>query len=71
MRKNQGTRVLAVCVLVLAAVGATGSWAADSPADRTATDPKAIPSPASESAKPVPIEDLFYSRRVSSPAKAV
>jgi len=43
-------------------------FAADSPDDRRATDPKSISSPASPSARPVPIDDLFYSRRVNSPA---
>ena len=39
-----------------------------SPNDRTPTDPKSITSPASPSARPVPIDDLFYSRRVASPS---
>ena len=43
-------------------------FAADSPDDRQPTDPKVIASPSSPSAHPVPIDDLFYSRRVSSPA---
>ena len=42
--------------------------AADSPNDRQPTDPKSLSSPASASARAVPIEDFFYSRRVSSPA---
>ena len=46
----------------------TASLAADSPNDRQPTDPKSISSPANPSAYPVPIDDLFYSRRVSSPA---
>lgn len=37
---------------------------ASGPADRQPTDPKSISSPASPNAKPVPIDDLFYSRRV-------
>lgn len=37
---------------------------ASGPADRQPTDPKSITSPVSAGAKPVPIEDLFYSRRV-------
>jgi dipeptidyl aminopeptidase/acylaminoacyl peptidase len=37
---------------------------ASGPADRQPTDPKSIASPFSAGAKPVPIEDLFYSRRV-------
>ena len=43
-------------------------FAADSPADRQPTDPKSISSQSNPSAKPVPIDDLFFSRRVSSPA---
>jgi len=38
----------------------------DGPADRQPTDPKSITSPTSAGAKPVPIEDLFYSRRISN-----
>src|SRR5262245_47009573 len=38
------------------------------PADRQATDPKSISSQSNPAAKPVPIDDLFFSRRVSSPA---
>jgi len=40
----------------------------DSPNGRQATDPKSITSLPNPSARAVPIEDLFYSRRVSSPA---
>jgi dipeptidyl aminopeptidase/acylaminoacyl peptidase len=40
----------------------------DGPADRQPTDPKSITSPASAGAKPVPIEDLFYSRRITDQA---
>ena len=43
-------------------------FAADSPDDRQPTDPKSIASQANPSARPVAIEDLFFSRRVSSPA---
>ncbi len=41
---------------------------ASGPADRQPTDPKSITSQSNPSAKPVPIDDLFFSRRVSSPA---
>src|SRR5215471_3806802 len=44
--------------------------AADSPSDRQPTDPKSLTSPSSTSARAVPIEDFFYSRRVSSPSWA-
>jgi len=42
--------------------------AAGSPNDRQPTDPRSLSSPSSSSARAVPIEDFFYSRRVSSPA---
>ena len=38
------------------------------PDDRQPTDPKSITSQSNSSAKPVPIDDLFFSRRVSSPS---
>jgi dipeptidyl aminopeptidase/acylaminoacyl peptidase len=38
---------------------------ASGPADRQPTDPKSITSPVSANAKPVPIDDLFYSRRIA------
>ena len=38
------------------------------PSDRQPTDPKSIASQSNPSAKPVPIDDLFFSRRVSSPS---
>jgi Tol biopolymer transport system component len=38
---------------------------ASGPADRQPTDPKSISSPTSPNAKPVPIDDLFYSRRIA------
>jgi len=41
---------------------------ASGPADRQPTDPKSISSPASANAKAVPIDDLFYSRRVGDQA---
>ena len=41
---------------------------ASGPADRQATDPKSINSVANPNAQPVPIDDLFYSRRVFGPS---
>jgi dipeptidyl aminopeptidase/acylaminoacyl peptidase len=38
---------------------------ASGPGDRQPTDPKSIISPASAGARPVPIDDLFYSRRIT------
>ncbi len=68
MRKSHLLRLSVLGVGLLTAVGLSSAWAADSPADRKPTDAGAISSPASTVARPVPIEDLFYSRRVSSPA---
>lgn len=68
MRGKHSIRVLVVCLLALAEVSTSSVWAADSPSDRVPTDAKSITSPSAPQASPVPIEDLFYSRRVSSPA---
>src|SRR4051812_45373843 len=38
---------------------------ASGPGDRQPTDSKSITSPVSAGAKPVPIDDLFYSRRIT------
>ena len=40
----------------------------NSPAERKATDPKSIDSKKNGSARPIAVDDFFYSRRVSSPA---
>ena len=68
MRPNfKFAHAVAVLVLVLSALLA-GQEMPSSPNDRKATDPKSIDSPSSKLARPVPIDDLFYSRRVASPA---
>jgi dipeptidyl aminopeptidase/acylaminoacyl peptidase len=54
--------------MFLCAVCFAAAQNANSPGDRAATDPKSVTSPANASAQPVPIDDLFYSRRVASPA---
>jgi len=41
---------------------------ASGPADRQPTDPKSINSPVSAGARPIPIDDLFYSRRITDQA---
>jgi len=41
---------------------------ASSPEDRKATDPKSIASPANATARPVPIDDLYFTRSVGSAA---
>ncbi len=66
-RNSSAIRAAFATLFVLLALTAA-VLAADSPKDRQATDPKSISSPANLSAHPVSIEDLFYSRRVSSPA---
>ncbi len=55
-------------ILTIALLFSLLAFAADSPADRQPTDPKSIASQSNPSAKPVPIDDLFFSRRVASPA---
>ena len=68
MRPNfKFAHAVAVLVLVPSALLA-GQEMPSSPNDRKATDPKSIDSPSSKLARPVPIDDLFYSRRVASPA---
>jgi dipeptidyl aminopeptidase/acylaminoacyl peptidase len=61
------SRNLASGILVSAAVS-FGAAAANSPNDRQATDPKSTRSDSSPSSRPIAIDDLFYSRRVTSPA---
>lgn len=39
-----------------------------SPSDRKPTEPKSIDSKKNDSARPIAVDDLFYSRRVASPA---
>lgn len=56
---------IAAILLVFCAPFCAG---ASGPADRRPVDPKSITSPVNPSARPVPVEDLFYSRRVSFPA---
>ena len=50
-------------ISILLTLLCTLSFAAG-PADRQPTDPKSITSQSNPSAKPVPIDDLFFSRRV-------
>jgi dipeptidyl aminopeptidase/acylaminoacyl peptidase len=60
--------VFAVVVgIVSALLFCASTWAADSPSDRQATDPRSISSASNPSGRPVSIDDLFYSRRVASP----
>lgn len=61
MRYRHFTYLIAALLSSLIAV-------AVGPADRHPTDPQSISSQSNPSAKPVPIDDLFFSRRVSSPA---
>ena len=67
MRKQSSAKWVVFLVSAFLGLAAIG-FAADSPDDRKPTDPKSIISSSSSSAHPVPIDDLFYSRRVSSPA---
>jgi dipeptidyl aminopeptidase/acylaminoacyl peptidase len=63
MRTNRVAYLLAAVLLGMALL-----YASDSPNDRQPTDPKSIASQTNASARPVSIDDLFFSRRVSSPA---
>jgi dipeptidyl aminopeptidase/acylaminoacyl peptidase len=68
MRRNSNTGRAGFATLYVLLTVAAALFAGDSPNDRQLTDPKAITSPSNPSAHPVAIEDLFYSRRVASPA---
>lgn len=57
--------LLASLLLLLSPLGGIAS---DSPDSRQLTDPKSVNSASNASARPVAIDDLFFSRRVSSPA---
>jgi dipeptidyl aminopeptidase/acylaminoacyl peptidase len=57
-----------LCTATLLIFCSSFLFAASGPDDRKPTDPKSLTSAANASARPVPIEDLFYSRRVSSPS---
>jgi len=50
---------------LLLAIAATLFIFARSPQERTITDPQSIVSPKSDRARPVPIEDLYFTRTVS------
>jgi Tol biopolymer transport system component len=54
--------------ILLLVVSATLLSAVSGPDDRTATDPKTVTSVSNPDARPVPVEDLFYSRSVFGPA---
>ncbi|HYX68416.1 MAG TPA: hypothetical protein VE825_04745, partial [Terriglobales bacterium] len=56
MKKRLLIAVFVVC--------ATLACAVSGPDDRTATDPKTVTSASNPEARPVPVEDLFYSRSV-------
>jgi len=56
-------RIFPLLLLLVAVAAATTG-----PADRTPTDPKAITAPNNPNARPIPIDDLLYTRTVWSPA---
>jgi Tol biopolymer transport system component len=60
-------RTLAVSVLFSCGAAFSAAATANSPKDRQATDPKSIKSDSNPSARPIAIDDLFYSRRVTAP----
>src|SRR6266436_987086 len=49
------------------ATGAALVVSASGPEDRTPTDPKSITSDANSEARPIPIDDLYYTRRIGDP----
>lgn len=51
-----------ICLAASAVFGVTG------PKDRQPTDPRQVTSQPNPSARPVPVDDLLFSRRVSAPA---
>ena len=59
---------LALLVILAGALTARAADTPNSPNGRVESDPRSITSPGSPSARPVPIPDLYYSRRVASPA---
>jgi dipeptidyl aminopeptidase/acylaminoacyl peptidase len=57
-----------LCLPVVVLALLLSAFAADSPDTREITDPKTVTSTAAEGAIPVPIDDLFFTRSVSSSA---
>jgi dipeptidyl aminopeptidase/acylaminoacyl peptidase len=55
-------------LIALFAVSVSISLRASGPSDRLPTDPRSVTSTVNPAARPVPIDDLFYSRRVNDPA---
>ena len=55
----------ALAILILSSAFA---FAVSGPNDRTPTDPKSVTAPQNPNARPIPVDDLFYSRSVSGPA---
>lgn len=58
-------RMFLLCILVAICAGTLLSQS--SPESRTITDPKSIDSESNAAARPVPIEDLYYTRDVFDP----
>src|ERR1051326_2845644 len=63
---TRSMRLLAISFLICSLLGA--AFAVSGPKDRQPTDPKQITSAANASSRPVPVDDLLFSRRVSGPA---
>jgi dipeptidyl aminopeptidase/acylaminoacyl peptidase len=61
-------RMLAIVIIFSCATTSGAAAAANSPNDRQPTDPKSIKSDSNPSARPIAIDDLFYSRGVTTPA---
>ncbi len=54
--------------LAVVFMSCTLGFSVSGPGDRRPTDPKSVTAPQNTNARPIPVEDLFYSRSVSDPA---
>src|SRR5215469_9873842 len=61
---KMGTRMrtLLTLAILMLVIGRASAWTVSGPMDRTITDPRSIVSIATPDARPVPIEDLFFTR---------
>jgi dipeptidyl aminopeptidase/acylaminoacyl peptidase len=55
-------------LVVIVFLSCTFAFAVSGPNDRSATDPKTVTAPQNPNARPIPVDDLFYSRSVADPA---
>jgi hypothetical protein len=57
-----------LCLASLMLLAAPLLWGASGPGDRPITDPQSVVSASNPAARPVPIDDLYYTRSVFDPA---